>query len=155
VLPLLAPDAQESDDIRGGAIHAAASMPHQQKDIFAAFVALNRSAAHSLSPTPHAASAPLQRRALGAPGTTRCPACIDCHREMGPIPCRKNAARVRITSKPCSSRQNSPRCSRRTKPPRSARSLKGLKVAVFVVNTLREQMKYDTTRLVRRSRQAV
>jgi glucose/arabinose dehydrogenase/azurin/type 1 glutamine amidotransferase/lysophospholipase L1-like esterase len=142
VIPLLAPDAKESDDSRGGAIHAAASMPHQQKDIFAAFVALiDRGIA---VPDASRGISGLQRRAWNNADAGNASIAIVKWAQSLPKERRTDQDYVETV-------QFATELAGLLPPDKAAdvrTQLKGLKVAVFVVNTLREQMKYDTTRLV-------
>ena len=61
---------------------------------------------------------------------------------------RRRPHRRRTTSRRCSSPATWPACSRPTQAAELRKELKELRVAVFVVNTVREQMRYDTPRLV-------
>jgi azurin/glucose/arabinose dehydrogenase/type 1 glutamine amidotransferase len=142
VLPLLSADAKESEDIRNGAIRAAASMPHQQKQIFSAFINLID---RGISvPDASRGINGLQRRAWDTAQAGNASIAIVKWARGVPRDQRTDQDYVETV-------QFASELADLLPADKSAivrRELKGLKVAVFVINTLREQMKYDTTRVV-------
>jgi glucose/arabinose dehydrogenase/azurin/type 1 glutamine amidotransferase len=142
VLPLLSAEATESNDIRQGAIRAAASMPHNQKAIFTAFVALiDKGIA---VPDATRGIAGLQRRAWNNAAAGDASKAIVKWAQAVPKDQRTDQDYVETV-------QFASELAGLLPPDQSSavrKELKSLKVAVFVINTLREQMLYDTTRLV-------
>ena len=142
VLPLLDADAKESDDIRRGAISAAASMPHNQKAIFAAFIKLiDKGIA---VPDASRGIGGLQRRAWNNADAGNASKAIV--RWAQGIPKDQRTDQDYVQTVQFASELAGLLPSDQAGPVR--KQLKELKVAVFVINTLREQMKYDTIRLV-------
>jgi glucose/arabinose dehydrogenase/azurin len=142
VLPLIAADANEPAEIRTGAIHAAASMTHQQKQIFAAFAALID---HGIAvPDASRGINALQRRAWNNADAGNAAIAIVKWAQGVPKDQRTDQDYVETV-------QFANELAGLLPPDKAAdvrKQLKELKVDVFVINTLREQMKYDTTRLV-------
>jgi len=142
VLPLLSVDATESDDIRQGAIRAAASMPHNQKAIFTAFVALiDKGIA---VPDATRGIAGLQRRAWSNAAAGTAAKAIVKWAQAVPKDQRTDQDYVETVQFASELAGLLPADQATV----VRKELKSLKVAVFVINTLREQMRYDTTRLV-------
>ncbi len=142
VLPLLDAHAKESDDIRRGAIQAAASMPHNQKAIFAAFIQLIDSGV--AVPDACRGMGGLQRRAWNNADAGNASKAIVQWARAVPKDQRTDQDYVQTVQSASDLAGLLP--AEEAGPVR--KELKSLKVAVFVINTLREQMKYDTTRIV-------
>ena len=142
MLPLLNVDAKESDDIRRGAISAAASMPHNQKAIFAAFIKLiDKGIA---VPDACRGIGAVQRRAWNNADAGNAAKAIV--KWAGGVPKDQRTDQDYVQTVQFASDLAGLLPPDQAAPVR--KQLKALKVAVFVINTLREQMKYDTTRLI-------
>jgi glucose/arabinose dehydrogenase/lysophospholipase L1-like esterase/azurin len=142
VLPLLSVDTNQPDDVRQGAIRAAASMPHNQKAIFTSFISLID---HGIAvPDATRGISGLQRRAWDNTAAGNASKAIVKWAQGVPKDQRTDQDYVETVqfASELAGLLPSDQASVVRK------QLKSVKVAVFVVNTLREQMLYDTTRIV-------
>ncbi len=142
VADLLRPDANVPTDVRRGAIRAAASMNHNLRKTFSALVALIDR--HIEVPAAANGINTLPQRNWNVPEAGRTAEALVSWAKTISADDRANAPYVRTV-------QIANELASYLPPHRAAavrHELSTLRVAVFAVSTVREQMRYDTTRIV-------